>query len=494
MDARENHLPGRLSFRLVRWFAAVLSAALVGGTVAAGCAFDESPEESDPGSSGAAVQVAQTTWYAPPMRGRGVPLLVSNNPEEFHGDGLLFGTGNTGARRPIDAVTGAYQTLALDRFGIYIHHINKSKIKKYISIFFSNPNNEPVTIRLKGSAYQTDDGTHSWARTNSPSQAVSRDWLEESVNDIKRKPEPECPNSPVRTTGLKEEKFIILPAANQEPVGSNYAVVWQAPLSDGANVDGRFWVNADKPVFAYVVASGSNQTPNVYNASMQDAPGDIRVPGLPANVTLDTDFDAKTTNDKKAVATVTLGREAGVYEFDTAAMELNVMAPGRNQAVGYFLTIDAGEKSVWRELLPSRAIAEQTFAPLMAYPDSAQRSVGMYGTNFDVRALITNPLQSKKTVAVNLVSFGCAASRCYDGWVGITARDDEQILPQGYKRVLTTPESRVFELGRVEVNPGQTKTVRLLTMIPGLSSIPQALTFTDVTGEPAPKVNVCAVK
>jgi hypothetical protein len=88
-----------------------------------GCSSDAADVDSD---ASAGITLSAIDWHAPPMEGLGAPV-TSNDPEEFHGDGLLFGTGNAGARRPTDPATGAPQTVPLERFGIYLHHINKSR-------------------------------------------------------------------------------------------------------------------------------------------------------------------------------------------------------------------------------------------------------------------------------------------------------------------------------------------------------------------------------
>jgi hypothetical protein len=274
------------------------------------------------------------------------------------------------------------------------------------------------------------------------------------------------------------------------------AIFWQERLGRGANVDGRFWVNASKPVYAYVVVSSDNAIEAVYQATLKDAPGDIRKPGLPAKVTLDTDFDPRTTNDRRTVDTLTLGRAADVYEFDSAVATLNVQAPPEGNTIAYFLTMDAGPKSAWRVFLGEGAIPDQTFAAKMAYADSAQRSMGMYGTLYDLTVNIANTETCSargpaRHVAVRLGSFGCGTTRCYDGWAAMIARqgDSDQAV---YHHVVTTAESRVHELGRFRIDPCYKKVVRIMMMMPGLSSIPQSLFFETVPeSAPAPTTDAC---
>jgi hypothetical protein len=111
----------------------------------------------------------------------------------------------------------------------------------------------------------------------------------------------------------------------------------------------------------------------------------------------------------------------------------------------------------------------------------------MYGVVYDLTLNVANTEScgtggGARQVAVRLGSFGCAATRCYDGWAALISGSEQDGTKREavYHHIVTTPESRVYELGRFAIAPCYKKVLRLVMMIPGLSSIPQALFFTTV--------------
>jgi hypothetical protein len=107
-----------------------------------------------------------------PLPGGGVggPVLTSNNPEVFTGDGLLYGNA-----RPSPTRGGAAYPLS-GAFGVYLHHLNRSGATRHVALLVTNPNAADVTVTLRGSGYsQTETG--GLGLGSSPDYVVSREWI-----------------------------------------------------------------------------------------------------------------------------------------------------------------------------------------------------------------------------------------------------------------------------------------------------------------------------
>ena len=88
----------------------------------------------------------------------------------------------------------------------------------------------------------------------SPDYRVSREWLLAS------------PTTTVPDTALEPARPI---------------VIYREDVPDGAEVDARFAVHADAPVYVYVVATAIDDVNEAVRRSREDAPGDYRISGTP---------------------------------------------------------------------------------------------------------------------------------------------------------------------------------------------------------------------
>lgn len=306
----------------------------------------------------------------------GAPVVTSNNPEAFSGEGLLLGTGPEATRR------GGHALALRGDFGIYLHHLNRSGAATVISVVVRNAAPATVQVSARGAGYSQDE-TGGVALGASPDFNVSRDVLLGALRG---------PGS--------------LPLA---PGAS--AVLWSRPLGNEREIDARLFVSASGPVFISILAGHA----------LADAPGDIRAPG-PGR----------------------LGREAGVYAHDrwTGASRLTVPPRG---SIRFSLDDLA-----------------QAPPALMALADSAQRAVGMYGDRFDLSFALTAAGPRRVRVWFDSLAAG-QASR---DWDGMGLFDAAPVV------LRHTPSMRRNLLGEVPV-----RTIEFSATVPGLASIPQALTL-----------------
>jgi hypothetical protein len=342
-----------------------------------------------------------------PLPGGGVgdPVFTSNNPEVFEGDGLLFGTGRASVVRG-----GARFPMA--RFGVYLHHLNRSGGTKVVSLIVTNPNASSVTVSARGSGY-TQTETGGLGLGMSPDFRVSDEWIQSRPTTV-------------------------LSGAALEP--SRPLLVWQRSVNDGAEIDGRFRIEASAPVLAYLVVTSTTDLNEVIRQSLVDAPGIIARSGTPPPP---------------------FGREAGVYEFDTwrGAIPVEVPASPARSRVGWMVNTATG----------SGHAQVQAFRALMSYDDSAREAVGMYGNVYDLDVQLRCAASVGGSCRVRLVFLSHLTVRISRYWDGVA-------LVDGVRTVIRhVPEAPGTVLGEYTLAGGASRTVRFRAMVPGLASIPQAL-------------------
>jgi len=291
-----------------------------------------------------------------PLPGGGVggPVLTSNNPEIFTGNGVLY----TNATSPTRG--GTAMPLAGD-FGVYLHHLNQAASTKWVSILVTNPNASAVTVSLRGSGYSQDE-TGGLGLGTSPDYRVSNDWIVDK------------PKSVVNGVSIPPKSG---------------AVLWAKSARPNREIDGRFALASSAPVLVYVVATddGSLQKALDISQPIVDAPGDYRVSGTPPPP---------------------FGREAGIYAHDTWRTVLDAVLPQGPKHVAFMVNTATGGG------LPQ----VQAFPALTHYTQSAAEAVGMYGNVYDLDVGLRNdaPGASARRVRVAFHSLANgSASRWWDG-------------------------------------------------------------------------------
>jgi len=355
-------------------------------------------------TSGALVRVPARAELLPlPGGGEGGPVLVSNNPEVFTGDGLLYGNA-----RPSPGRGGQGYPLS-GEFGVYLHHLNRGATPLTLSLVVTNPNNTAVMVEAWGSGY-TQTETGGLGLGTSPDYRVSREWL------------LGAPTTVVPPTSV----------ASFRPLR-----IWQKQVNVNAEVDGRFGLRSDLPVYVYVVATSTSDLNEAVQDALIDAPGDYRASGNPPPP---------------------FGREAGVYAHDTWASTFAVDVPEGPSHVAFMVNTATG----------AGLSQLQAFPALDHYDQSAAEAVGMYGNiyDFDVE-LVHAGAGAARRVRVTFSSLATGnASRWWDG-VGLV--DGQEVV------VRHVPGSETTTLADLTLQPGARRRLRFSAMVPGLAAIPQAL-------------------
>jgi hypothetical protein len=313
---------------------------------------------------------------------------------------------------------------------VYLHHVNQqidagtdSGIV-FVSVLLENPATAPnaVTVSGFGSGY-TQTETGGLQLKMSPDYRVSEDWI------------TNAPNTRLAATILAPGEGVIL---------------FQRTLARSREIDGRFEVIASGPVTIQVVASATGVLSDVRTTAAQDAPGDIRVSNPDAGL---------------------FGRTAGTYAHDTWQGTIDIAVPEAPRSIGFVVNTATG--SGFRQV--------QAFPALTHFTESARESVGMYGNVYDLTLRLRHDGAgaSARRVRVSFASLSTGTpSRWWDG-AGIFNGMLEWILNKRATRAgepwLPTEEIRVDVLGEVLVEPGITRNVDFRAMVPGLTSIPQAL-------------------
>jgi hypothetical protein len=218
--------------------------------------------------------------------------------------------------------------------------------------------------------------------------------------------------------------------------------IWSGELGRNREADGRLWFHTSDDVYVYVVATAANDLNQAVNGALSDAPGDYRISGDPPPP---------------------FGREAGVYAHDTWRADFSVGVPAAGQRLGVIVNTATGGGHP----------QVQAFPALMNLEGSARESVGMYGVVYDLTVRLVNRDPARpRTVRAGFGSIVNADLSRY--WDGVGRRD---AVPLDLRH---TPDARTTPLGEFALAPGETRSVHLEAMVPGLTSIPQALLFESV--------------
>jgi hypothetical protein len=301
---------------------------------------------------------------------------------------------------------------AMARFGVYLHHINQSGSMKFVSLIVTNPNATAVTVSARGSGYnQTETG--GLGLGSSPDFRVSDEWIQSRP-----------------TTVISN-----MPLAPNRPL-----LLWQKAVNNNAEIDGRFSIEASAPVLAYLVVTSTADLNEVVRQSLIDAPGIIARSGTPPPP---------------------FGREAGVYEFDTwrATIPVDVPASPSIGRLGWMVNTATG----------SGHSQVQAFRALVSYDDSARESVGMYGNIYDLDVVLRCVARPGASCRVRLVFLSHLTAMISRYWDGVALVDGARTV------IRHTPASPSTTLGEYSLSAGASRAVRFRAMVPGLTSIPQAL-------------------
>jgi hypothetical protein len=329
------------------------------GVVVPASAFGAGILEAADGGATVRTLPARAALRPLPGGGNDVPVLTSNNPEVFTGNGVLY----TNAR-PMPTRGGTAARLE-GTFGVYLHHLNQSGGARSVTLLVTNPNAAPVTISARGSGYSQGE-TGGLALGQSPDYRVSKEWI--------------LDQPATRIAGVS-----VAPGAG--------LVVWTKSAGQNQEVDGRFAITASAPVYVYVVAAQDGTLQKALDVTqsvpMTEAPGDYRASGNPPPP---------------------FGREAGVYRGDTWTSRFDVALPSASSPAHVAFMVNTATGGGLSQVQAFPAIAHLT--------ESAREAVGMYGNVYDVDLGLVAPAQQAGARRVRVAFHSLAignASRWWDG-------------------------------------------------------------------------------
>jgi hypothetical protein len=362
------------------------------------------------GSSPPSVQELQ------PLPGGGVggPVVASNNPESVTGEGVLYNTAGAVASR------GGTAYPLSGGFGIYFHHLNNSGGSLTYAVVLSNPGDADVQVSATGTA-TTGSETGGWTLGRTPPFVNSENWIAQR------------PNVSLPTTTIAPRRAII---------------VAQKSLGTGVLAEGRLGVTTSGPVYVYVVATRGADSGSIINMATsirRAAAGQYLTSGEPAPPPI--------------------GREAGVYEFDTWKATIRSVVPPAGRHLCFVMNNCRG---CFGNTQPVQA-----FRALTRSPGSAAEAAGMYGNVYDVTFELSHDGSDTRARAARLFLTSMppdgSLTRFWDGKGMVNG----QLLT-----IQSLPGRRNVDLAtNVSVAPGATTPtkIQLRAMVPGLASTPQAL-------------------
>jgi hypothetical protein len=148
-----------------------------------------------------------------------------------------------------------------------------------------------------------------------------------------------------------------------------------------------------------------------------------------------------------------------VYAHDTWRGTLDATVPAGPRRVGFMVNTATGGGSA----------QVQAFASLTNYSDSARESVGQYGNVYDLTVQLAHDGRDANPRRVRLVFSSYVSGAISRYWDGTGTIDGRSVV------LRHTPAGRSTVLTEVSLARGERRSVRFRAMVPGLTSIPQAL-------------------
>jgi hypothetical protein len=175
-----------------------------------------------------------------PGGGTGEPLFISNNPEEVESNGLLGGT--VMPKRTTRSMSGSIPSL--QKFGYYLHHINKTGGTRRLYVLASTPATRPVKVQVRGAI-----NANSWSPGQSAPVQTARGLLKNPM--------------PI------DREIVIQPGS---AAALSYIEVKHTHV-----VDGRLFIEADGPLIVrdVLVPAGASASVALELGMSHDAEGHI---------------------------------------------------------------------------------------------------------------------------------------------------------------------------------------------------------------------------
>lgn len=347
------------------------------------------------------------------------PLIVSNNPEMFTSPGYLLRT--SGALPGRGDITHTFD----QGFDLYVHHLNKVEGHRSVDfvIVLKNPSGKPVTVDMNGALRMTNDRGAGWGMGKESfggPNAVAADGA--MTADPKK--------------GYQQQSLTLAPGQSVE------AVVH--PVRFGAEVDGRYVVNANGPVQCDVKVNAGTPAAGGGKATEGAAEGHMA-----------------------STAPGALGRASGVYSgarWSYSGGPIDI--PEMGQAAGYLVS---GTKY-------QQKIQQQAPQAIERYPDSSQGVEGCYGVQYDLDFPLRNPTAQARKVQVAFTAPHKEGEKQPPSfhWMGPIRVNGKVIRA----RVNELGDGVI--LGTWDLAPGAVQDVHLDFLTPGDITAPEALEIRTV--------------
>ncbi|MEH0152505.1 DUF3370 family protein [Limibacter armeniacum] len=272
----------------------------------------------------------------------GNKIWKSNNPEIFRGTGWLMQNSRT------DATRGGAAYPVSGTIPVYLFHINQSGSQKYLHVLVTNPNASSITISGKGSMYTNSEKPLQGTGTGQ-SFHVAKDWLNNT---------PRTSFSNVTLNSYKAYEVAKLPVPN------------------GNMIDGRFEITASAGAYVYTVVTSNGSLTDAINKSQGGpATGDIYSPNPNA-----------------------YGREAGVYANSGWEGSTDITLPASQSYIGFAL--NTSSKFAFNGVY----LQDQNAPSVVRLSDSAEKTYGNYGHQYDITLAMHNPNSTAKQVTLYFAS------------------------------------------------------------------------------------------
>jgi hypothetical protein len=369
----------------------------------------------------------------------GPPLIVSNNPERFTGDGWLF------QHSFKDAKQGGVDYPMRGATRIYMFHLNFTSpgTTKYVSLVVHNPSASSILYTFKGAHYTNVDKPLTGGATGQ-SYWVSRDWIS---------------NTPTITVG-------------QINANSKH-VLFTKQVNSGNMFDGLYEVSTAGPVYYYTVVTSSSNVSTVRSAASVGTPhASFAAPPDPR----------VTQSDYRMETSGTYARGAGVFTASEVTADNVLVVPDVPSRIGFCFNTSNKFYPMLEKQTPAVVVKTAPTTDTVRSIYSSSHNYGAYGMYFNTVFHLQNNNSAPKTVNVyfaeneNLVDGSSASGRWnsrfkVDGVA--SAAYDVYIQGNNPRKLLKTLTV-----------PGGTTDFSLEVYIPGLITTNHQLIFETVTTVP----------
>lgn len=441
-----------------------------------------------------------------------VPVFNSNSPEMVQSEGILLSTfPERGMATPDAHLDYAFE----GRFDIFTHHVARGRSPAdrrtlFLGLVIRNPSNRPVRLRFREAISYLSQEAPFHQLSSSQDNLLGTNFSgpgSRTMNDVLRdRRQPHWPeqieippgqdyllmNAPiplrrltVSTEGTLPPGSPILPPLSQAPALAN----GQVPINARSTLmrvssDGPVYV-ASLAMYAPTGSDGQERVPTLQDWQRLLTQGGLAGPR---------DLPPTPPNEADRAERFLYGRVAGVAQgsrwvatlTDRGKDDLRIPAPG--DRISYVLnTVD-------RNTFGTGQIQS---APMLArYPDTAYRAHGNYGVEYSLTLPLHNPTDTPQTVDISMQT--PLQDENLKGGLRFREPADAQIFFRGTVLVLHQDETgrdranflhlvqrrgqQGSSLLRVQIPPGDRRSVQIQFLYPPDATPPQVLTLHTVAG------------